>query len=111
MNNSYTSFELLPNVRIYQGLLPDVEKLYETMRISEKTSQGKYYLRPWDKWAHFGTYSQQKHEENESREFGQMYDDEKYLSDRVYEAYNLAIQNYIDTYNITLPETSKLIYI
>lgn len=108
MNNSYTSFELLPNVRIYQGLLPDVEKLYETMRISEKTSQGKYYLRPWDKWAHFGTYSQQKHEENESREFGQMYDDEKYLSDRVYEAYNLAIQNYIDTYNITLPETSRL---
>lgn len=108
MNNDYNSFELLPNVRVYQGLLPDSDKLYEIMKKSEKTSNGRYYLRSWEPWAHFGTYSQQKHDEAEPREFGEMYDDEKYLSDRVYEAYNLAIQNYIDTYNVTLPPTSRL---
>ena len=108
MINEFNSFELLPNVKIYEGLLPDAKKLYEIMQQSEKTSDGRYYLRKWDPWAHFGTYSQQKHEEHEPREFGPMYDDEKYLSDRVYEAYNLAIEDYIKTYNITLPESSRL---
>lgn len=106
--SSGNSFELLPNVRVYQGLLPDSQKLYEIMKESEKTSEGKYYLRTWEPWAHFGTYSQQKHEEGESREFGPMYDDEKYLSDRVYEAYTLAIEDYIKRYNVVLPEGSRL---
>jgi hypothetical protein len=107
-NYEYKSFELLPNVRIYQGLLPDAYNLYDIMNRSEKTSEGKYYLRKWDEWSIFGTYSQQKHDPNEPRELGPMYDEEKHLSDRVYEAYNTAIEDYIKIYNITLPPTSKL---
>ena len=107
-NYEYTSFELLPNVRIYQGLLPDADNLYDIMKRSERTSEGKYYLRSWDEWSIFGTYSQQKHNESEAREFGPMYDEEKHLSDRVYEAYNTAIEDYVKTHNVVMPPTSKL---
>ena len=36
MTNSreFTSFELMPNVRIYQGLLPDADELYKTIKES-----------------------------------------------------------------------------
>ena len=66
-NYEYTSFELLPNVRIYQGLLPDADELYRIMKESDHDAEGRYYLRNWDEWSIFGTYSQQKHNEDEPR--------------------------------------------
>ena len=108
MSNSLERVILYPKIEVYRNLLPDVKELYLTMKQSEQSSNGKYYLREWDKWSVFGTYSQQKHDESEAREYGEMYDKEKYLSDRVYEAYNTAINAYIENNNVVLPEGAQL---
>jgi hypothetical protein len=100
--------ELYPNVDVYRGLLPDAEELYQIMKESEESAEGRYYLRPWTQWSHFGTYAQQKHDPNEPRELGEKYDKEKYLSDRVYEAYNLAINDYLTRHEIELPTGAEL---
>jgi hypothetical protein len=103
--------ELYPKIHLYTGLLPDVSKLYEIMKKSETDANGKYYLKKWDDWAHFGTYSQSKNINEEKAlgvEYNQRYDDEKYLSDRVIEAYGKAIDHYIDINNIDLPEGAAL---
>ena len=108
MSLEFTSFELLPNVRVYQGLLPDADNLYRIIKESDESSEGKYYLRKWDQWSIFGTYSQEKHNPSEDRELGLRHDEEKYLSDRVQESYNIAIEDYKKTYGISLPESAKL---
>jgi hypothetical protein len=100
--------ELYPKVLVYKNLLTDIEHLYRIMRNSEYDGDGRYYLRKWDKWSAFGTYSQQKHFDDEPREFGQRYADEKYLADRTYEAYSLAINHYIEKHNVVIPEGGRL---
>ena len=52
--------ELYPKVDIYRNVLRDPGQLYAVMNESEKTSEGKYFLKTWDPWAHFGTYTQKK---------------------------------------------------
>lgn len=99
---------LYPGIDVFTNLLPNAKELAEIMKESEKTSKGRYYLRPWEQWSVFGTYSQQKHEESEAREYGEMYDKEKKLSDEVAAAYNIAIDNYIKRNNIQMPEGAKL---
>lgn len=106
MNLSYT--ELYPNIDVYTGLLPDAEKLYKIMKQSEHDGDGKFFLKKWDKWSQFGTYTQQKNEQDTEREHGERYEEEKYLAQRVYEAYNQAIQDYIKRHNIALPEDARL---
>jgi hypothetical protein len=107
-NDNFTSFELLPKVRVYQGLLPDVDKLLDIMKASERDSNGQYFFTPWVKWGTFGIYSHQKH-------IGQLpfsdhprEQEEKYLSDRTFEAYNIALEHYKKTYNIDFPNTASL---
>lgn len=100
--------ELYPKVSLYTGLLPDVDKLYQIMKQSEADADGRFYLKKWDKWSVFGTYTQQKFHENEPKELGERYDEEKYLSDRVYEAYHAAIEDYVSRHQIKLPEKSRL---
>ena len=58
--------------------------------------------------SHFGTYSQSKNDMEDS-EKGQQYDDEKYLADRVAEAYGSAIDHYIQKTKPELPEGSQLV--
>jgi hypothetical protein len=106
MDLQYT--ELYPKIDVYTGLLPDADRLYQAMKQSEEDGDGRYYLGKWDKWSVFGTYTQQKFDQNEPREFGERYDEEKYLSDRVYEAYNTAINDYIARHQIKLPEGARL---
>lgn len=101
--------ELYPNVDLYTDLLPDADKLYAIIKKSEAESNGRFYLRKWEPWSIFGTYTQQKHDASEPKEYGPEYDDEKYLSDRVYEAYNTAINDYINRHQIQLPEGSHLV--
>ena len=105
MDLQYT--ELYPKVDVYTSLLPDADRLYQTMKQSEADADGKYYLKKWDQWSVFGTYTQHK-EESEDAETGQRYDEEKYLSDRVYEAYSAAINDYVARHQIQLPEGSTL---
>ena len=107
-SNNLTYTTLYPKVDIYTGLLPDVNELYRIMKESEADADGRFYIRKWEKWSMFGTYAQEKHNESETREFGKRYDEEKYLSDRVYEAYNKAIYDYINRHKITLPENARL---
>ena len=52
--------ELYPRIDVYRNVLSDPKALYDTMKKSERTSEGKYYLKNWDKWASFGTYTQIK---------------------------------------------------
>lgn len=109
MSYDFDQFEIYPLVSVYRGLLPDADELYRIAKESESDSNGKFYLRKWDKWSVFGTYSQQKHNDDEPREYGKRYDEEKYLSDRVYEAYNIAIEDYVNRNNITMPEGAHLL--
>lgn len=108
-DNIKNSFEIYPNVRVYQNFLPDAKNLYEIMKRSEKESDGKYFLRKWEKWSVFGTYTQIKQDNPyESRETGQIHDDEKYLSTSINEAYSTVIEDYKQRYNIVFPEESVL---
>lgn len=109
MSNEFDFFEIYPMVDVYKNLLPDSKRLAEIVKESHSSSKGKYYLREWDQWSIFGAYTQQKHDPNEAREYGQMYDDEKYLSDSVYAAYSKAISNYITRHNLTLPPGASLL--
>ena len=82
--------ELYPNVHVYTNLMPDAQELYEIMKESEQKSYGKYFLRKWEDWSYFGTYSQKK-EIDESIEFGEIYNKEKFLEDRLTESYSKAL--------------------
>jgi len=100
--------ELYPRVDVYKNLLPDVDRLYEILKKSELDSNGKFYLRKWDRWSIFGTYTQEKHESSEEREYGHQYDDELYLSNRIYEAYSAAINDYVARHQVQLPAGSTI---
>jgi hypothetical protein len=100
--------ELYPKILVYKNLLPDAERLHRIMRNSEHDADGRFYLRKWEKWSVFGTYAQEKHFEDEPREFGQRYADEKYLADRVMESYSQAINHYIEKFNVVIPEGGRL---
>jgi len=100
--------ELLPEVIVYRNVLKDPQRLYEIMKKSEESSEGKYFLKTWDPWSHFGTYTQIKHgPELETAESGQQFEDEKYLSQCVNEAYDKSISHYINKYNVNLPESAR----
>jgi hypothetical protein len=111
MTNDYefTSFEIIPNVRVYQGLLPDVDELYKIMKESESDAEGKYYFTPWIKWGPYGTTAHQKHEGQEDIGDDPRAKAEKYLSDRVFEAYGTALKDYKQTYDFDFPESVSLL--
>ena len=95
--------ELYPKVDVYRNVLSDPQKLYETMKKSEQTSEGKHYLRSWDPWAHFGTYSQAKDpaEIKDALEDA-MFIEEKDFADQVQKAYDLVLNDYIERHGIEL---------
>jgi hypothetical protein len=100
--------EICPNVAIYRGVLQGVVELYSTIKESESDANGRFHLREWEKWSIFGKYSEEKNDPSENIEYGKRYDDEKHLSEEVYRAYNIAIDDYIKRYDIHLPENSSL---
>ena len=107
--NEIKSVEILPKVVVYKGLLNNPEELYRIMKQSEKDGDGRFYLKKWEKWSVFGTYTQEKHDIREEREFGLRYDEEKTLSDSIKAAYDIAIADYIKNNNVVLPESSAFI--
>lgn len=98
--------ELYPNVDVYRNVLEDPKNLYDVMKESEKTSQGKYFLKNWDPWAHFGTYTQKKHSQEYTQEESEneMFIKEKEFVRQVEEAYDKVIMDYVKRHNIDLPE-------
>ena len=98
--------ELYPKVDIYRNVLKDPNQLYAVMNESEKTSEGKYFLKTWDPWAHFGTYTQKKDLREVSAEIQkeEMFIKEKQFVEEVEEAYNKVILDYVERHGIDLPD-------
>jgi hypothetical protein len=98
--------ELYPKVDIYRNVLRDPGQLYAVMNESEKTSEGKYFLKTWDPWAHFGTYTQKKDPREVSAEIQkeEMFIKEKQFVEEVEEAYNKVILDYVERHGIELPD-------
>jgi predicted 2-oxoglutarate/Fe(II)-dependent dioxygenase YbiX len=107
MNNDLNHITLYPKIEIYKGLLPEAKDFAKDLKLSEKDSDGKFYLKKWDQWSVFGTYTQAKTDLDKA-EFGLRYDREKYISDSISDAYSKAIKHYIDKHNLTLPKGSYL---
>ena len=89
--------EIYPNVDVYRNVLKDPQQMYDVMKKSEQTSEGKYFLNTWDQWAHFGTYTQKKHPHEIAQEVSE---DEMFIKEEafVYEvedAYNKVIMDYV----------------
>jgi hypothetical protein len=105
MNNlEYT--EIYPNVYVYKNVLKDPKKMYKVMKESEETAEGKYYLKKWDPWAHFGTYSQIKNpaEIDQSILSEERFIKEKEFADEVQSAYDAVINHYVEKTNTPLPD-------
>ena len=98
--------ELMPKVFVYKNVMSDIENLYNIMKESEENGEGKYFLKTWDPWSHFGTYTQHKSEEDDA-EKGERYDKEKYFVNTVNDTYSRVISDYIKKNNITLPESAR----
>jgi len=98
--------ELYPGVIVYRNMLSDPKKAYEVMMDSELNSNGRYFFKKWDPWAHFGTYTQAKHE-NDEAEKGPQYDLEKGLFDEIATSYNKAISHYFKHTGIEIPEGAR----
>ena len=100
--------ELYPKIDVYKGLLPDVDRLYKILKKSEAESDGRFYLRKWDKWSVFGSYAQEKHDSLEERTYGEQYNDELHLGNTIHAAYSLAINDYISRHAVELPEGADM---
>jgi hypothetical protein len=98
--------ELYPKVEVYKNVLSDPQKLYDVMKESERTSEGKHFLKTWDPWAHFGTYTQKKngHEILPGQESEEMFVKEKNFVQEVEDAYTKVLMDYVERHGIDLPE-------
>jgi hypothetical protein len=98
--------ELHPKIDVYRDVLANPAELYETMNKSEKTSNGEYFLKTWDPWAHFGTYTQAKHisEVSLDAQSNEMFIKEKKFVEEVEAAYDKVISDYVERHGIVLPE-------
>lgn len=99
--------EIYPNVFVYKNVLKDPKKMYETMKESELDGDGKYVLRKWDPWAHFGTYTQTKHpdEWDKSLISDERFIREKEFTEEVQAAYDKVIMHYVEKTGVELPES------
>jgi len=98
--------EIYPKVDVYRNVLKNPEQMYNVMNESEKTSEGKYFLKTWDPWAHFGTYTQKKdiREITPEQMSEEMFIKEKAFVDEVEDAYNKVILDYVERHGINLPD-------
>lgn len=99
-------FELYPNIDVYKNILSDINEFYELIKNSEKTNSETSFFRKWDKWAHFGTYTQKKwideYSDNDLNDLE--FKKEKDFVDNIENAYNLVLMDYISRHSIDLKE-------
>jgi REP element-mobilizing transposase RayT len=105
-DHNFDIIELMPKVFVYRNAMPDIKNLYSIMKESEESGEGKYFLKNWDAWSHFGTYSQHK-SDNEDAEKGDRYDKERYFVDTVNTTYSKVISHYVKNNEIDLPESAR----
>ena len=106
MINDIEYIEIYPKVFVYRNILKDIEKMYQTMKQSDIDADGKYFLKKWTPWSHFGTYSSIKHTDeidqntiNENR-----FIEEKEFADQAQAAYDKVIDHYVKINNVNLPD-------
>ena len=49
--------EIYPLIHVYTGLLPDIDNLMSTARMSHESGNGEYYMSEWKDWFVFGKYT------------------------------------------------------
>ena len=95
--NNLEYFELYPNIDVYKNVLPDAHGFYDVIKNSEINNLKDSYFRLWDKWSHFGTYTQKKWIDEYSQEdFNNLtFVKEKEFVDSVEKAYDLILNDYV----------------
>lgn len=100
--------QIYPGVIVYRNMLSNPDKAYEVMMRSDESSNGKYFFKTWDPWAHFGTYTQAKFgAELEAAEKGPIFDEEKALFEEIATSYDRAISHYYKHTGIEIPEGAR----
>lgn len=109
------SHTLFPKIEVYKGLLPDHKKIFEIIKSTENLTpedvqSGKHYFNEWNKWSAFGTYSSTLHKDAVTDLHGtsETFDQEFWAAETVWDAYNKALDHYIEKYDVELPEDCKL---
>ena len=100
--------ELYPQVDVYRNVLENPQAMYETMKKSELDAEGQYFLKTWDAWSHFGTYTQSKDEYqdviSEEIKSHHRYIEEKDFVQKVKRAYDDVLMDYVHRHGINLPD-------
>jgi hypothetical protein len=107
--SNFTVETLYPKVEIYKGLLPDHKEIFEVIKSTEGKN-GEHYFNKWTPWASFGTYASTKFKGAVQHLLGQdeTFDKEYWAAETVYDAYNIAIDDYLIRNNVQLPEGAAL---
>ena len=93
--------EIYPGIICYKNMLKNPNKAYETMKKSEELGTGQYFLKKWDPWSAFGTYSAPKDEIFDSNLIlEQQFIDEKELDEEISVAYDKVISHYFNNISI-----------
>lgn len=97
----YTKHVIFPNVVIYKNLLENVDKVLETIKISEEYKEKKYIFSPWNEW--FGNWegiSTQIDGGRYSVIDGNDYEAEsqKEFLRNVYNAYDLSLKDFLSEF-------------
>lgn len=105
----YTTKTLYPRIEVYKGLLPDHKEIFEVIKSTENGT-GEHYFNEWTRWSAFGTYASTKFKGAVKDQLGknETFDKEYWAAETVYDAYNVAIKDYIAKYNVELPEKCEL---
>jgi hypothetical protein len=103
---------LYPRIEIYKGLLPEHKEIFDVVKSTEniKEESDEHYFVPWTKWSKFGTYSSTKFKGGVEDLVGknETFDKEYWAAETVWDAYNVAIEDYIKKYNVELPKDCQL---
>jgi len=107
--SNFTVETLYPKVEIYKGLLPEHKEIFEVIKSTEGKN-GEHYFNKWTPWASFGTYASTKFKGAVQHLLGQdeTFDKEYWAAETVYDAYNIAIDDYLIRNNVQLPEGAAL---
>jgi hypothetical protein len=101
--------ELYPRVMVYRDLIKDVPKTFKAITDSHDNN-GENYFNPWTDWSKFGIYASVKGDHEIVGRLGTdpIFDNEYEIVQDVENAYKIAIDDYVKTYDIQLPENSRL---
>lgn len=107
--SDFTVKTLYPKIEVYKGLLPDHAEIFEVIKSTEE-KDGEHYFNKWTPWSAFGTYASTKFKGGVQDQLGknETFDKEYWAAETVYDAYSIAIEDYIKRNNVQIPEGAEL---